>query len=220
LGLIIANPVEQALVMRPIVVESSQRDCFSPEQISGLLQAAEGDWRTMVLLGYYTGARLSDCANMRWENVDLLSVVFDFVPQKTQRKNKRVVVPIHPNLLTHLEKCAATDRPEIYLCPALTNKPTCGKNGLSTQFSRIMAKTGIDPQTGPGFGVRRFSRLSFHSLRHSFNSGLANAGVSQEIRRKLTGHSSDAVNTGYTHLDLENLKAAVDALPHVRSNGV
>ncbi|HWX22704.1 MAG TPA: site-specific integrase [Candidatus Binatia bacterium] len=213
LGLVLANPVERALAIRPITVSSSQRDAFSPEQVSALSNAAQGDWKTMVLLGYYSGARLSDCANMRWDNVDLVQGVIDFLPLKTQRKNKRVVVPMHPAFLAHLENLAATDRPEGYLCPSLAGKPSCGKNGLSSQFKRIMAVAGIDAQTGPGMGKRQFAKLTFHSLRHSFNSGLANAGVSQEVRMKLTGHSSEAVNAGYTHMDLPGLRSAVEKLP-------
>jgi len=37
---------------------------------------------------------------------------------------------------------------------------------------------------------RNVSRLSFHSLRHTFNSAIANADVPLEIRQKLTGHGS------------------------------
>jgi len=50
-------------------------------------------------------------------------------------------------------------------------------------------------------------------LRNSFTSALANAGVSPELRMKLTGHSSEAVHHGYTHHELEALKNAVWKLP-------
>jgi integrase len=212
LGLVMFNPVERALALHPIVVESSRRDCFSPEQVKALVESAAGDWKTAVLLGYYTGARLGDCAKMRWDNVDFARGVIDFEPQKTMRKSKRVVVPLHPNLLAHLEELAS-DRPETFLCPSLAGKPTGGKNGLSEQFKAIMAAAGIDTRSEPGMGIRRFAKLSFHSLRHSFNSALANGGVDQETRMALTGHSSATVNGGYTHLELPRLKAAVEKLP-------
>ncbi len=44
---------------------------------------------------------------------------------------------------------------------------------------------------------------------------MANAGVSQEIRMKLTGHLSADMNKGYTHLELEPLRAAVAAIPGI-----
>jgi integrase len=53
----------------------------------------------------------------------------------------------------------------------------------------------------------------FHSLRHSFNSALANAGVAEEVRMKLTGHSSKAMNERYTHLQVDSLKKAMSSMP-------
>jgi integrase len=209
LGLVMANPVDHALAIHPIAVQSSHREIFSPNQVKALVDAADGDWKTMILLGYYTGARLSDCANMKWQNVDFVQGVLDFTARKT---GTRVVVPIHPVLEAQLQRLASTDRPETFLCPLLAGKPTCGNNGLSAQFRQVMARAGIDAQTGPGMGIRRFAKLSFHSLRHSFNSALANAGVDQETRMRLTGHSSIAVNGDYTHLELPKLKAAVEKL--------
>ena len=67
--------------------------------------------------------------------------------------------------------------------------------------------------TVQGKGIRKFSKRTFHSLRHSFNSALANAGVSEEVRMKLTGHSSKAMNARYTHLDVGRLKNAMTTLP-------
>ena len=57
-------------------------------------------------------------------------------------------------------------------------------------FKRIMERAGIEAGVGPTKERRNVSKLSFHSLRHSFNSALANAGIPPEIRQLLTGHSS------------------------------
>jgi hypothetical protein len=45
---------------------------------------------------------------------------------------------------------------------------------------------------------------------------MANAGVSQEIRQKLTGHASADMNRIYTHHELAPLRAAVATLPSLR----
>ena len=90
-----------------------------------------------------------------------------------------------------------------------------GKSGLSMQFKRIMEHAGIRGRLlreANGAGRSR-SSLTFHSLRYSFNSALANAGVSQEIRQKLTGHASAEMNQHYTHHEIETLRAAVGKLP-------
>ncbi len=72
-------------------VETEEKGTFSPAQISRLLRAAEGDWRGAILLGYYTGARLGDVANMRWNAVDLDKRLIRFTPSKTK---KPVTVPL------------------------------------------------------------------------------------------------------------------------------
>ena len=54
--------------------------------------------------------------------------------------------------------------------------------------------------------------LCFHSLRHGFASALANAGVSEEIRMKLTGHRSSDVHQKYTHMNTAPFKEAIDSL--------
>ena len=45
---------------------------------------------------------------------------------------------------------------------------------------------------------------------------MANAGIAQEIRQKLTGHTSAETNKVYTHHELEPLRAAVGAIPSLR----
>jgi integrase len=80
-------------------------------------------------------------------------------------------------------------------------------------FKRTVQKAGLDPMIIQGKGIRKFSRRSFHSLRHSFNSALANAGVTQEVRMKLTGHADARINKNYTHLRDETLKNAMEAMP-------
>ena len=64
---------------------------------------------------------------------------------------------------------------------------------------------------------KSLSLRSFHSLRHTFNSCLANAGVSQEIRRELVGHASDQVNKRYTHMELATFQQAISSIPRLSS---
>jgi integrase len=58
--------------------------------------------------------------------------------------------------------------------------------------------------------------LSFHSLRHTTNTLLANNGIDQETRMVLIGQTTKAVNSDYTHLDLKKLRGAVAMLPQLK----
>jgi integrase len=104
--------------------------------------------------------------------------------------------------------------------PSLIGKSSGGeRSGLSTAFNKIMEQAGIKGRIlrrrKKGSAGRTTTSLGFHALRHSFNSALANQGVSQEIRQRLTGHSDQAMNRKYTHHEIKVLRAAVDALPSV-----
>ena len=177
---------------------AEERATFTSAQVSKLVRAADGDWRGAILLGYYTGARLGDVANMRWEAIDWRNKVIRFTPSKTK---KPVTIPLHRDLERELLKNAGIGKAPMF--PSLAGKGTGGKHGLSGRFAAIMEKARIEGKRTQASGGRTLSSLSFHSLRHSFNSAMANAGISQEIRQKLTGHASAETNKVYTHHELE-----------------
>lgn len=107
------------------------------------------------------------------------------------------------------------DRPQKPVFPKLFDKCGAGRSGLSMSFKRLMQRAGIEDGVAPerdGKLGRNVSRLSFHSLRHSFNSAMANANVPLEIRQKLTGHASQDMNKQYTHLELETVRRAVESI--------
>jgi integrase len=209
-GLIPTNPAEAVDLPK---AKGVVRGTFTPAEVGMLVAKAKGEWKTLVLLGYYTGARLSDCCRMAWENLDLAGESLTFVVKKT---GKPLTIPIHPGLMEHLDSLAGIDTPEPYIMPAMANMSPGGKHGLSEGFKRIMGKAGVDPQTVKGHGKRNISKRTFHALRHSFTSALANAGVPEELRMKLTGHTTKAVHQGYTHHELETLRAALGNLTKLK----
>jgi len=214
-GLLVHNPAD---AVEPFATKGgSVKRPFDVEQIAALVQAAAGDWRGAILLAYYTGARLQDVANMRWESVDLENQLISFRAGKTDRW---VTIPMHDALHEFLIELPAPDSAKVFLFPSLANRRAGGKSGLSMTFNRIMEKARVSGEVGrkaKGEHGRRVNTLSFHSLRHSFNSVMANGGVAQEIRQKFTGHSSAAMNKHYTHHELAPLRAAISVIPSLRS---
>jgi integrase len=193
---------------------NGSKDVFTPDQLAALIEAAPNeDWKGAILCGYYSGLRLRDTADLEWSAVDLQTGIITVTTGKTR---KDVVIPIHPQLTAWFKKqTRGIGKAPVY--PTLVGKAGGGKSGLSMAFKRIMERAKIKERIlrkAIGAG-RSQSSLSFHSLRHSFNSALANAGVSQEIRQKLTGHSSAEMNKIYTHHELAPLRAAVEKLPAV-----
>jgi len=207
-GLILKNPVTAVDLPKAV---SSEREPFTDDEVKKLLDTVDfkSEWFTLILLGYYTGARLGDCATMKWATVNFRDRLLTY----EQKKTKKVVrVPLVEDLYDHLNTIREFIDGE-YICPKLAERGSGGKHGLSESFNRIVKRATIDPQNIQGKGKQRFNRLTFHSLRHSFNSTLANAGVHQEIRMRLTGHSSVGMNNRYTHTAMHPLQEAMDRLP-------
>jgi integrase len=190
------------------------KDVFTPEQIAALINAAQSDdWKGAILCGYVTGLRLRDCSELRWSNIDLSEHV---ITVETRKTRKTVTIPIHPQFEAWLTKqTRGIGKAPVF--PTLAGRSSAGKGGLSMAFRRIMDRAGIKGRllreaVGEG---RSYSSLSFHSLRHSFNAALANAGVGAEMRQELVGHSSLEMNRRYTHLDSHAKRSAVLKLPVV-----
>jgi len=199
--------------------DKPEKQTFTPEQIQALLDCADTEWRGLTLCGYYTGARLTDLARLTWKSVDLNTKMITFVQKKTRTK---VQTPIHSELLDHLLTLPAPskDAPATPVFPVLYNTPAGGNKGLSAGFKALMAQARVAAGSGrsrnQGLG-RSTSGLSFHALRHTFNSNLANLDVSQEDRQKLTGHASADQNTHYTHKEIAALRNAIDKIPRLGS---
>jgi integrase len=207
--------VNPCLAIEPLKDKPQRKGVFTPEQVSALVAAAEGDWRGLILIAFYIGARLSDAANLRWQNVDLVSEIktIRFHPRKGGRE---VVIVIHPALEDYLLSLPAAVSDEAFLFPSLAQRNAAT---LSNWFRAIMDRAHIEHRQireRTAKGGRGVSELSFHSLRHSFASILANAGVSEERRMMLTGHTRRDIHAGYTHHELEALRDAVAVLPRIR----
>lgn len=208
------NPAEH---VEYIDAEETGRRPFTMEEIGKLLKATEPDrpdWRTMILLGYYTGQRLRDCANLTWEKIDLLGGSIALTTMKTDRHQG---IPIAEPLSRHLSTLAG-DKPDAPVCPGLCGKPAAY---LSAEFYKVMVAAGLAQERdhqGKGKGrdaKRETSRISFHSFRYTATSALKSAGVSDSVAMDIIGHDTSAVSRNYTKIDEAAKRAAIGKLPDI-----
>lgn len=151
-GIIPTNVAEA--VERPAVVER-KKGLFTEAETALLLAAAEGEWKTLLLVGIYTGLRLGDCAGIKWANIDLGGTI-TLTMQKT---GKEITIPTHPALLAHFERLASTDSPEEFVMPTLATKRHGGRHGLSRSFLDLLRKAGVAATDSKGH------KRSFHFHR-------------------------------------------------------
>jgi integrase len=211
-GLIDYNPFVAVDALKAKKVE---KDVFTPEQVARLVKAAKGtDWEGAILIGYGTGARLQDVANLRWPCVDSENGILTFQERKG---DKRVVVGLHPDVEDWIANQPPIDDPEAYLFPTLANRSGAGRNGLSKAFERIMERAGVSGKVlrerdRKGRSVRS---LSFHSFRHGAATAVFNQAALKDITRRVTSHAARGVVDRYIHEDIEALKAATQLIPRL-----
>ena len=175
---------------------------FTREEFATLLSFTRDaynhdEWCGAILIGGHTGLRMGDILSLTTKNIhDGRFVV------KQKKTSDVITVPLTPPVFSWV---ADKKGP---LFPILSAK---GKGSLSTTFTRIMERAGV-PRDVDVPGQERMGRRSFHSLRHSFASWLADADVHSDVRKKLTGHKSDGIHAEYSHHD-EALERAVESLP-------
>jgi len=189
--------------------DSIKRHPFTIKDVSKLTHAASSaEWKGMILLGAYAGLRLGDAADLTADNLNSERIIL--TPEKTKAKGKTVEIPLHPVLVAYFAKNPPSPFPGTPLFPGLHGKGTAGRSGLSRQFAAIQKAAKV-PKTRIINGEH--GTLSFHSLRHSFVTWMSNAEVPAEIRKKMSGHSTDAAHAAYTSLEFGTLNAAVAKLP-------
>lgn len=162
-----------------------------------------------------TGARWSELTRTRWRDLDVEDRVLLLRAETTKSRRKRVV-PVGPGLhqvlLDLLPVQAAARRkapaPEdsIFLTPegAIWGRPTSNAMRI---FNRTLVRAGIERVDVDG------RKLDIHALRHTFGSRLARRGVGLVQVQRLLGHSDPKLTAQvYTHLDVEDLRRAVDGV--------
>ena len=193
----------------------TNRRAFTLPEMKRLLAKAHGEWRGMILFGFYAaGQRLMDVATLTWQNVDLERGEISFVTRKTGR---RQIIPLAAALQKYLLSLRTRDDPK---APIFPNAAAVTRSGtLSNQFYEILADAGLVPtrthqKVASGRSARRaFNELGFHSLRHTATSVMKNAGISSAIVEDIVGHDSSAISAHYTHIDDDAKRRAITAMP-------
>ncbi|MBR2939176.1 MAG: tyrosine-type recombinase/integrase [Kiritimatiellae bacterium] len=202
--------------------DSVSRRELSLEELERLYAAAAEagpEWRLLFATGLYTGLRLGDCCRLAWANVDLARQTIQVIPEKTRRHahGRPVTIPIHPRLLAELEALAAdaNRRGQDYVNPAVAELYLNRNWELDDRLRRIFRRANIAMNVRMTGRSRRSVVASFHSLRHTFVSLSANAGVPLAAVQAIVGHTSTAMTRHYYHENEDALRRAVEAIPAI-----
>ena len=214
--------------------ETHSKRPLTRQQVSSLLDTAEGELQALIALGYFTGLRLGDCCTLRWDEVDMTRGVIERIPNKTKNtvkdKAKAIVKIGLPPYLADL--LAELPRAGDYVLPGMAEQYQ-GRNQIAIHraVTALFERCGIQtlaPGTGATFRYEGKKKVydktrravvlyGFHSLRYSFISHNAEAGTPAAIIQRNAGHSNPAMTEHYTRIsdDAARRYAAALALPAV-----
>ena len=192
-----------------------QRLPLSREHVQALLeQEMKQDVRAIMLLALCAGMRLKDAALLKWPDVSERMITY--VPAKTKNSTEaKPQVPILP-LLAQTLKDLPRDEDSEYVVPRLAAWYLRCSTGISRMLVRELHKvTGKSIQSADGKGKVARSEYGYHSLRHTFCTELARAGVPVAKLAAMAGDTIATVDKFYVKLDLS--AQPIEQLSAIRS---
>ncbi len=225
------NPFRSKTLLRSVREEQAtvvRRQAFTKEQEQALIAELKNPKRKLMnkneiriiyLMGMYTGQRMKDCVLMQWQNIDFQHNQIYVHQYKT---GKDVTIPISPALREAFEE-ARTWQDGPFVCPktaARYNKTDAigknvGNNLVNKDVLRVIQWIGLEPSVSVPGRNKKMTVFGFHSLRHSFCSFCAQAGVPKAVLLSILGTDSDIADKYYTHVGSEAQMQAIQAISGV-----
>jgi site-specific recombinase XerD len=140
--------------------------------------------KTVIMLLYSAGLRLSECAALRISDIESNRMMI-LVREGKGKKDRYTL--LSKRMLEQLRLYYTEYHPKVWLFEGMKKGPISNRL-LNTIVKEAVQRAGIKKNITP------------HSLRHAFATHLLEAGVSLQVIQKLLGHSCIKTTTIYTHV--------------------
>ena len=154
----------------------------------------------IAMVSLHTGLRLGDILALRFRQINFTARIIDVVESKAGSYTAYMT----PELAAMFQARARGHGADELVFPSATG--TVMRNA-GKPFEKAVAETGFND----GVQDRKW-RFSFHSLRHTYGSLLAQSGVPDKVISALLGHSSLKMTRRYAKLAPQNKISAVDVV--------
>lgn len=181
--------------------EGTKRTAISPEDRSKLWAAIDaGNHDAEIAMIYlYTGMRPSELLEVKKENVDLEARIM-IGGSKTEAGKDRHI-PLHKDILPFVRRLMQTEGENLIM---RYDKDKPAKMAYfrfnNAHWTPLMKELGMEQYTP-------------HYARHTCATMLREAGVAEDIRKLILGHSSGDITDRYTHVPDSMLIEAIDMIP-------
>jgi len=183
----------------------SQKEIAEPFKIEDLFKTEFGEnedtlrARTVLELLYGAGLRVSECANLTWENLNFAEELV----RVWGKGSKERVVPLTKESIRWLCKFkdfhsrnAIPCSPKNFVFSKNSEKPYNVRK-LYSDIHNLLRSIGWEGKASP------------HVLRHTFATHLLENGANIVTVQKLLGHSNPNTTQIYTHVSAEKLKESL-----------
>lgn len=187
--------------------DSKEREYYSFAAYEALLATANREQTILILLGAEAGLRAGEISALEWLDIDFDRGVLTIARAiwhgeiGLPKSNKSRSVPMSKRLMLALKAYRHLRGPRVLYQP---NGLTPRRIDLAAWLREAEAAAGL-PVTG-----------HVHSLRHTFCSHLALAGVDVRTVMALAGHASIVTTQRYMHLAPDSTENAVKMLERRR----
>lgn len=162
---------------------------LNKNEINSMLEATLNLKHRLVLMFlYYTGIRLNEIINLKWEDIDFTREVIHL---KTAKGEKERVIFLHNNLKSFIEYFNLRKDDFVFLS-------NFGKKYSKRTIQMIVRNAAKKASIS--------KRITPHTLRHSFATHLLEAGADIRHIQKLLGHSNLQTTQIYTHVANKDIK--------------
>jgi integrase len=187
--------------------------------------------RPVVLFDLHTGLRLGELERLERDHVNLdreskwvdidgepVEVPVDcFVVVKSKNGSSRVI-PLNSQAKAIVQHQLSDVTVGNYVFPSAKHEGEIMKEvkkGFASACNAPACK-----EAGLKYGLYESNGITFHTLRHRFNSKLEGLGVTKAVRRDLMGHTPTDITDDYTHSTIDQRRRAVELLCHNQTENV
>ncbi|MFM9943815.1 MAG: site-specific tyrosine recombinase XerD [Bacteroidia bacterium] len=170
----------------------------------------EGGFRNKVILEllFACGLRVSELVNIEKGDIYFKEECI----LVTGKGNKQRLVPISDNALNLIQLYIQTER--LLIEPKPKDREILFLNRRGGRLTRVFIFTVVKELAAKA-GIRK--KVSPHTFRHSFATGLVTNGADLRAVQNMLGHESITTTEIYAHLDRKHLKNTIDSF-HPRAS--
>jgi integrase len=194
------NPCKSIRFPRP---NNARQRFLSHDETDRLLEALalkSQQIARIAKVSLYSGMRLSEIFSLRWSNVDLRNNIITVLDAKNGESRPIFITDQIRAVLDELPPGPADE----LLFKTKQGKPVAW---LSKSFGDVVTILGLNK----GLEDRR-QKITFHSLRHTFASWAAMAGIPLFVIGQALGHRTSVMTQRYAHLSPDSQRAAFEAV--------